>query len=246
MRNQPSADIADALTPQPLYGQVRQALVDRIRKGEWMVGDSLPNETFLAQRFGVSVGTVRKAIEGLENHGLVNRIQGRGTYVAGVGSHVLREKFFRIQGTNGLNANIAYELLGLARISLGEDDDLRPHLWTNEDVLEVRQRLHSGGVTLGIETSYLRADFLPNFQRQMSFGQDLYPLLADYGYIATNAKETVSFVQADKDLAELLDLENGSLVMRATRQAFGLDHSKLEYRVSHYRLDRICYEAELN
>ena len=246
MRNQHTADVQDALTPQPLYGQVRQALVDRIRSGEWMIGDSLPNETFLAQRFGVSVGTVRKAIEGLENNGLVKRIQGRGTYVAGVGSHVLREKFFRIRDSSGDFPNNKYDLLDVRRVSTAAVENFDHKLWPSDELIAVTQRIVFDRVAVGVEKSFLNPMPLPNFQKQLTFGQDLYGILADYGFIVTRAEDTLSFVLADSEVGECLDLDPGTQVMRITRKAYGLDRGLLEYRSSHYRLDRVSYRADLD
>jgi DNA-binding GntR family transcriptional regulator len=67
---------------RPLYIQVRDAIEFEIREGEWYAGTALPNEVILAERFGVSIGTIRKAVETLERGGLVVRRQGRGTFVA--------------------------------------------------------------------------------------------------------------------------------------------------------------------
>lgn len=67
---------------QPLYAQVRERLLDRIVGKEWQQGQVLPNEFDLARQFGVSIGTIRKAVEGLEAASIVVRKQGRGTFVA--------------------------------------------------------------------------------------------------------------------------------------------------------------------
>lgn len=83
--------------PKPLYSQVRDVLLARIRGGEWGAGETLPNEFLLAADFGVSIGTIRRAIEGLEETGIVKRIQGRGTFVSGPGPSALQDKFCRLR-----------------------------------------------------------------------------------------------------------------------------------------------------
>ena len=82
-----------------------------------MVGNWLPIRGHIAKKFGVSVGTIRKAIEGLETNGLVKRIQGRGTYVAGIGSHVLRQKFVRLRGDDDGDTRLSYDLISIERVS---------------------------------------------------------------------------------------------------------------------------------
>lgn len=65
----------------PLYIQVRNAIAERISQGEWKPGVLIPNERALAQAFGVSSGTMRKALDLLEYEGTLTRKQGRGTFV---------------------------------------------------------------------------------------------------------------------------------------------------------------------
>lgn len=64
-----------------LYYQLVQKLRKHIITGEFAPGDALPIEPQLCEKFGVSRITVRKAVEILENEGLVSRQQGRGTFV---------------------------------------------------------------------------------------------------------------------------------------------------------------------
>jgi DNA-binding FadR family transcriptional regulator len=66
---------------EPLYIQVRAAILERIRSGVWKLGSAVPNEGDLAREFGVSSGTTRKALDRLESEGVLVRKQGRGTFV---------------------------------------------------------------------------------------------------------------------------------------------------------------------
>ncbi len=95
---------ARAAVSKPLYGQVRELLLGRIGRGEWSPGESLPNEFVLASQFEVSVGTIRRAIEGLEDSGVVVRKQGRGTYISGQGAQALQNKFTNLRSSSGGNS----------------------------------------------------------------------------------------------------------------------------------------------
>lgn len=66
----------------PLYKTAETEMIRRIRDGDWAVGLRLPNEFVLAAEFGVSQGTMRRALMTLEGMGLLNRKPGRGTLVA--------------------------------------------------------------------------------------------------------------------------------------------------------------------
>ena len=69
------------LQNRPLYLQVRDAMSARIAAGEWVPGSMIPNEGKLATEYGVSPGTMRKALSLMGGEFTVVRRQGRGTYV---------------------------------------------------------------------------------------------------------------------------------------------------------------------
>jgi len=72
---------ASKFTTRHLYLQVRDALAQEIAKGTRKAGTLLPNEIDLSREFGVSIGTMRKALEVLAKEKLVSRQPGRGTLV---------------------------------------------------------------------------------------------------------------------------------------------------------------------
>ena len=71
----------DAKTATPLYVQLIEILERQIAFGELEAGERLPSESELAKQFGVSIITVRNAVGELCNRGLLERKQGKGTFV---------------------------------------------------------------------------------------------------------------------------------------------------------------------
>jgi DNA-binding GntR family transcriptional regulator len=67
----------------PLWIQLADIIREQIQSGELAPGRVVPSETTLMQEHGLARGTVRKAIDALADEGLVNRVQGRGTFVRG-------------------------------------------------------------------------------------------------------------------------------------------------------------------
>ncbi len=95
---------------RPLYAQVREQLLGRIRNGEWGAGESLPNEYVLSSEFDVSIGTVRRAVSELEANGVLVRKHGRGTFVSGPGSAALEQRFTALRAPDGSRVSVGYEL----------------------------------------------------------------------------------------------------------------------------------------
>ena len=66
----------------PRYHRIAEELRERIRGGEWGAGAPLPNQRRLAHAFGVTLMTLRQALELLERDHLITRRHGLGTFVA--------------------------------------------------------------------------------------------------------------------------------------------------------------------
>ena len=105
-----------APTFQPLYLQIKALLERSLDAGEWRPGEAIPSEHELAGRFGVSQGTVRKAIGALAAGNLVIRRQGKGTFVA---THTEEQsssfRFLRIRRNDGVDEYPASRLVDVRR-----------------------------------------------------------------------------------------------------------------------------------
>lgn len=229
------ADTGDQpLLVQPLYAQVRDRLLSRIVLSEWVVGEPLPNEYKLAHQYGVSIGTVRRAVATLEDHGIVRRVQGRGTYVAGQGPNALPNKFEHLLHPNGQSLIPSFELVSVVRQPATAAAAKVIGLDAGEQVIEVTQLLLHNGETVGVTHSVLSAVSLPRFEEQLRFGQHLYPLLAEYGLLVARTQDTWSVGQTDEEFAKLLGVSTKTLVLNAKRVAFALNNAPVEFRTNAY------------
>lgn len=85
------ASLDDLTLGVPLYKTVKRMITESLRSGEWKPGEAIPSEKLLSERFRVSIGTIRKAVDELASENLLIRHQGRGTFVA---SHEQQRQFF--------------------------------------------------------------------------------------------------------------------------------------------------------
>ncbi len=72
----------DKFAPEPLYLQIKQTIERCINNGEWSAGQKLPSENELVTALEVSRMTVNRAFRELTQQGLINRVHGRGSFVA--------------------------------------------------------------------------------------------------------------------------------------------------------------------
>jgi DNA-binding GntR family transcriptional regulator len=68
---------------EPVWSQLAGILRRQIERGDTAPGKLLPSISMLMQTYGVSDGTVKRAIAALRDEGLVETVPGRGSYVAG-------------------------------------------------------------------------------------------------------------------------------------------------------------------
>jgi len=68
--------------PAAPYAQVKQALKSGLAEGRWRSGELMPSEAALVTQFGVSRMTVTRALRELQSEGMVDRVQGVGTFAA--------------------------------------------------------------------------------------------------------------------------------------------------------------------
>src|ERR1700692_3238810 len=85
----------------PRYHRRRDELASRIAERRWQPGDAIPTEQELAQSFDLAVGPVRKAIDLRVAEGLLERFQGRGTFVRRASFDGSLFRFFRFQSLIG-------------------------------------------------------------------------------------------------------------------------------------------------
>lgn len=76
----------------PIYEQIKQQVKAAILSGELQAEETLPSLRTLAKDLKISVLTVTKAYTELEQEGFVKNVQGKGCFVLGSGSELMKEK----------------------------------------------------------------------------------------------------------------------------------------------------------
>ncbi len=82
----------------PLYEQIEEQIKSQIMTGELVEGEALPSMRVLAKDLKISIITTKRAYEDLERDGFIYSVTGRGTFVKGINSDIVRENMmFDIQ-----------------------------------------------------------------------------------------------------------------------------------------------------
>src|SRR5688572_4469893 len=102
MQRRLSAALDRVLTPgTPKYVAMRDSIMELIRTGYWRPGEKLPPEQQIVALTGLSLGTVQRALRILTDEGVLERVQGRGTFVTGEQSALRDPWHFRFLQEDG-------------------------------------------------------------------------------------------------------------------------------------------------
>lgn len=167
-----------SLSRNPLYLQLAQAIEKEIADGRWPLNKAIPSETQLATDFGVSVGTVRKALDILSDRGRLVKKQGSGTYAKSYADAGFWNRFQRYQYADGRITHfkgtvVLFETVPapapVARIlGLTEGDRVIHVARTMKSV----NALSGDGDGAGLDISWLSADLFQNLTPK-AYEQDL-------------------------------------------------------------------------
>jgi GntR family transcriptional regulator len=219
---------------RPLYSQIRELLIGRMVSGDWRPGHMLPSEFKIAEEYGVSQGTVRKAIEDMEAEKLVVRRQGKGTFVIARSLPATRFHFFRIAPDSADKMPPASNrMLLLARDTPTADEAAIFGLKKDGVVHRLhRVRLFHNVPTI-IERIVLPDTVFPNFEEIYRNDPQPHVYLVferKFGVVVTKAEEELRAVAASREEAAALELAEGAPLLQVDRVGYGIGDRPIEMR----------------
>jgi len=236
------------LQAQPLYLQVEATIKEMIEGVVYSPGEQIPSERELSEQLGVSRMTVRRAIENLIRHGLLERRSTNGTYVRQ--PQVLRRvgkdfalgltQLLIMEGVTPGSRLLSFQVIR-APLKIAEKLQLR----LGEPVIVLRRVRLANDIPFCIETSYLPADMLPGLSAEdFANNASLYDILQRrYGVSLVKNDETLKLSFATPEEAELLDLKVGAPVLLLRCVVMDENDRRIEYLVSVNHPDRVVFHS---
>lgn len=232
---------------RPLYQQVYDFLVRQIAAGEWGPGESLPSEQALAGRLNVSQGTVRKALDALAADSLIDRRQGKGTYVAEHTQERALFRFFRMARPGGARALPTSAGESLRHRPARPADVSRLALAPGAEVFELNRLRLIDGKPAVIEKIVLPAALFRGFERHSPVPNALYALYQrEYGVNIVSAEEELRADVARRDDCRRLGLAPGAPLLHIDRVALSLEGTRVEWRASRCDTSHYVYAVTLS
>ena len=210
----------------PLYIQLKNELLKEIREN-YKSGDMIPSEGSIEKKYGVSRITVRKAIEQLEREGILDKKQGKGTFIKekkilydanSIGSLTQRlEK----QNHQLKTKTIEYIII--------EDDHYVKDLLDCEKLLCIKRFRVLDDVPFALMLNYIDYEKVPNLPEKFNI-ESLYRFFKkEYKIEFYNAEETVEAKNATKEEAQKLGIGYKDALLSLKRLSFDKENKPIEY-----------------
>ncbi len=233
----------DRSSPTPLYYQLAQAIEGAISGGSLPAGSRLENEVLLAQRYGLSRPTVRRAVQELVDKGLLVRKRGVGTQV--IQPHVRRSVELTSLYDDLVRAGEAptTEVLSIDRVRAPVDVAEELDVAVGEEVVVVRRLRRSHGEPLALLTNHLPGRFSPTVEELTERG--LYQYLRAQGVHLRVAHQRIGARLARVEEGRLLEEAPRSALLTMERIAFDDQGNPVEVGRHVYRASRYEFETTL-
>jgi GntR family transcriptional regulator len=239
--------ITEADERLPLYQRLRDDMRSDIGR-RWRPGDAIPPEAELAKKYGVALGTMRKALDLLVTDGLLERFQGRGTFVRRANFNASLFRFFRFQSVEGERRIPESRIIRrqVLRAPSAVAQSLR--LVERTEVIRLNRLRFVDEAPVLLEDIWLpKAKFEALLRIEtIAYGNLLYPMYEKHcGQIVASAEETLTVEALDGADAKLMRMRSGSPVIVIERTAFDFDRVPIEWRRSRGPAHQYRYHVEI-
>ena len=205
-----------ATTPsfRPLYEQIKILLTQSLVAGEWKPGEAIPSEMDLAERFRVSQGTVRKAIDEVAAENLLVRRQGKGTFVASHSEPSYQYRFLRVTPDSGEKLHPKNLFFGLERGKASGDAARALDLKPGSPVIQFKRVMSFAGRPMILDDIVFAASQFPGLTlaELEEFAGSVYSFYETvFGVRMIRAEERLRAVAADGFAAAHLRIAPGTV-----------------------------------
>ncbi len=225
------------------YETIYNAIIKQIEGGKLKEGDKIPSETELMAQFDASRGTVRKAVDLLQERGYVQKIHGKGVFV-------LRKKNieFRLGGIvsfkeeyERLNRDIVTKVVEMQKLSADKAVAKLLNVKRKTEIDLIKRVRNIDGENVILDVNYFVSDIIPDLTEdtvQASIYQYIEQTLRLQISYAHRVIEAQPCTEEDQ---KYLDLNGTDYVIVVKNYTHLYDGRQFEYTESRHRLDRFYF-----
>ena len=224
----------------PLYHQLMQRITADIERGTYPTGSRIPPEHELEQLYQVSRVTVRRALAELTARGLLERKQGKGTFVSVPGGTVPLKSLHSFHDSCRMNGvRPGTDVIHVMETAAGAADAEELNLSTGSRVLETLRVCRADDVPVVLERN--RFSLAYAWLQDQDLTGSLYSLMREYGVEPKLAVHDVSLCFASEEEARMLETAPGTPLVRLHEVIYDQRGRPLHNSVQLIRGDRFVF-----
>jgi len=210
--NNKNDDKLNSEASSPLYVQLMQKIKNSISNGELQTGEKIAAEQELCSVYGVSRITVRKAISELEKQGILEKKQGKGTFVTVPAIHRKLHAVNSFHDTCRMNGQKPSTKVLVSRsVPAGPKDIDELGVSQGSRVVETVRVHFADRIPVILEENHFSMAY--SYLLESDLNGSLYNLLSECGAEPAQATHVISLKKASKQVAGLLKIEEGTAIM---------------------------------
>lgn len=236
--------IIDRNSPIPLYYQLKNILLDKIRKGEWQVGELIPSENQLQTDYDVSRTTVRQTLSELVTEGYLIRKRGLGTFIAEPKVIYNPDKQFELnEYMQAQGISLQWRFIDTDIVQADEVIATALRVREGANVYRIRRLRIADQRTIGYHIAYIPESIVKYIDENcLSEGASLdylqnYPVMSD-----VRIQRTLEASIANSLDIDWLDAAPNTAILQLNRILYGKDGSPVEYLHARFRGDRFKFQ----
>ena len=225
------------------YETIYNAIIKQIEGGKLKEGDKIPSETELMAQFDASRGTVRKAVDLLQERGYVQKIHGKGVFV-------LRKKNieFRLGGivsfreeNERLNRNIVTKVVEMQKLSADKAVAKLLNVKRKTEIDLIKRVRNIDGENVILDVNYFVSDIIPDLTEETVQASIYEYIEQTLSLQISYAHRVIEAQPCTEEDQKYLDLNGTDYVIVVKNYTHLYDGRQFEYTESRHRLDRFYF-----
>ena len=230
----------DKSSPIPVYYQLKEDILKKIREGVWKVGQCIDSERELSENYGVSRMTIRRALGELVQEGILVREKGKGTFVC---EPKVKQKdmmsFSEIIKRTG--RTLETKVIEFNKIPTPED---LTDTFSFEEVYKINRNRIVDGECIANEVVYIPSDYC-GFINEEKLKGSLYKILEEFGYSVEYSESSIKAVIMDETNKKIFGVDEQVPLLQIIGKTINSDGKVLFVEEATYRSDKYILEVNI-
>lgn len=230
----------DKSSPIPVYYQLKEDILKKIREGVWKVGQCIDSERELSENYGVSRMTIRQALGELVQEGILVREKGKGTFVC---EPKVKQKdmmsFSEIIKRTG--RTLETKVIEFNKIPTPEE---LTDTFSFEEVYKINRNRIVDGECIANEVVYIPSDYC-GFINEEKLKGSLYKILEEFGYSVEYSESSIKAVIMDEANKKIFGVDEQVPLLQINGKTINSDGKVLFVEEATYRSDKYILEVNI-